>query len=81
MTVEKDLRSLLQFGLLVRSIGSTHVQMPQLPDASPSFRSARSPFGMLRGLQMGGGTIAAAAAAAAASPAAVVATAVTWEPL
>lgn len=49
VTVEKDLRTLLLFGLLGRSTGSTHVPTPQIPDAFPSFCRARSTLGLQRG--------------------------------
>lgn len=84
VTVGKDLRTLLLFGVLgneQRLRTRPDPQLPALRAASYRAPAARgAPRGCCGGLPAGGGSNAAAAAA---SPAAVVAAAaaVTWEPL
>lgn len=84
MTVGKDLRTLLLFGLLCSELGFHALTDATAPGCCGSLILAsaapEAPWGCCEGLPVGGGTNAAAAAAAA-SLAAVVAAAVTWEPL
>lgn len=84
MTVGKDLRTLLLFGLLCNEHGLHARTDATAPGCCGSLiwasAAPEAPSGCCEGLPVSGGTNAAAAAAAA-SPAAVVAAAVTWEPL